>query len=584
MKKFPPKRSLAAWFIMVLLIAMIPLLLIYYTAYSSNVHVLQEEIAGSLRRQNVEFTEHLQDDMAHIVSTNFMLSQNWELGKLSVVPDEFTGYQKAMAFRNIQDKIYLVQLTSRFIQDISVYFPTMDKCLTTSSINSMLAEMRTITEELDQLPKDQFIYHRGNMILVSETTFSNELETPNLVIRTTLSQKELIHYFHDFYWNQISSGTVTSLHSQDWLAPLAPDSLEERFRQQIIQEVDPDTKTIQESQFLANHEGHTYQVIYSYIPFVDLLLIRYFDLSQVRQAMGMSSTMPAFFAAVVALAFLMVYYALYQLVNRPLKRLTTAFGEVEKGNLDVKLAQEAKGEFAYVFHGFSHMLSRLKILMEQTYLQGQMVKKSELKQLQAQIDPHFLYNGFFILNKRIRSGDQEGALAFSQLLSDYFQYVTKNARDAVPLQEEVTHAYNYARIQQIRFKNRLSLTLEPVPDICADLLIPRLVLQPIVENFFKHVLDREEGTTSLRISFRPTEQGVDLLIEDSGSELADETISAMRSALEKPVDEKEVSGLANVHRRLKLYFGESYGLTFDRSDMGGLMVCMHILNGKETVQ
>lgn len=568
----PRRYSLAVLFLLVLLCAMLPLLIIYFTAHTHNVRLLREEVVSSLQRQNQDFSDRLMDDISRIVNTNYMLTQNWELGKLAVVPNDFTGFQKAQAFSSIQDKIFLAQLNSRFIETISVYFPGIDKCISTNSSSQVLAEMREIVTQLDALPQGELFVYQGEMMLLSENTFSSGSTVPNMVIRTTLSRRELLSFFEDRYWNELSHGVVVSLHSTDWPQKIPPESLEALFCAQVGQELQNYGQAPQDGQLQLPVEGKTYQLLYSYIPYADLLLLRYFDIAEIDASLGFSRTMLFLFAVVAGLSFALIYYALYRLVNRPLKTLLNGFARMEAGDLDFELEADTRGEFTHVYTGFSQMLARLRVLMQQTYLQGKLVKKSEFKQLQAQIDPHFLYNGFFILNKRIHAGDTEGALAFSKLLSDYFRYVTQNARDTVPLCEEVAHAYNYARIQQIRFANRLALLLDPVPQAYAQILIPRLVLQPIVENVFRHVLDAAEGLTQLQISYHQVDENVEIWIEDSGSSITEEKLDAMRQALLRTADEKEISGLTNVHLRLQLYYGMQYGLSYGRSEMGGLLV------------
>ncbi len=575
--RVPRRYSLAVLFLLVLCCAMLPLLAIYYTAHAYNVRLLREEVISSLQRQNQDFSDRLTDDISRIINTNYMLTQNWELGKLAIVPDEFTGFEKAQTFSSIQDKIYLAQLNSRFIETISVYFPGMDKCLSTNSSALMLSKMRAIATQLDALPQGQFFVYDGEMILLSENTFSSSATQANMVIQTTLSRRELLAFFKDQYWNDLSQGMVFSLHSADWPDQIAPDSLDAIFYQRISEQMRLQDKNRQQTGALqVEAEGKRYQLLYSYIPYAELILLRYFDIAQIDSSLGFSRSMLFLFAVVAGLSFALIYYALYRLVNRPLKTLLNGFARVEAGDFDFELDADTRGEFTHVYTGFSQMLAKLRVLMQQTYLQGKLVKRSEFKQLQAQIDPHFLYNGFFILNKRIRSGDTEGALAFSKLLSDYFRYVTQNARDIVPLQEEVAHAYNYARIQQIRFANRLSLLLDPVPAAYEQVQIPRLVLQPIVENVFRHVLDVAEGLTQLHISYHQVERNVEIWIEDSGTSITDEKLAAMRQALLRTQDEKEISGLTNVHMRLRLYYGANYGLFYEQSSMGGLLVRVRI--------
>lgn len=576
------RYSLTLLFLVVLLLAMLPLLAIYYTAHTVNTRMLRDEVTHSIMRQNEDFIARVQSDMTRIINTNYMLTQNWELGKLAAIPEDFTPYEMAQTFRNIQDKIFLAQLNSRFIKNINVYFPTLDKCLSTNSSNYKLSEMRQLTSDLDELPKDKFFIRDGEMMLVSENTFSSASEHTNMVVQTTLSQNELLAWLRDKSVNELSSGSIMSVQNMNWPRAVESDSIDAYFYNKVMDEL-TDTNIEQSGQMTLKYEDVTYQMIYSYMPYAGLVLMRYFDVSEIEGTFGTAQIMLILFAAVVALSFILIYYAIYRLVHRPLKALTAAFARVEQGNLNFELDEEARGEFAFVFKGFSHMLSSLRVLIDQTYLQGQMVKKSEFKQLQAQIDPHFLYNGFFILNKRIRAGDNTGALAFSKLLSDYFRYVTQNARDTVPLYEEVAHAYNYARIQQVRFSNRLELTLDPVPEKFEQLPIPRLVLQPIVENVFRHVLDGAQEMTKLRISYHETMSSVELWVEDSGSSITPEKLESMRRSLLSTQQDKEVSGLMNVHMRLQLFWGEDYGLSYDQSEMGGLLVRVCIPRGKEEI-
>ena len=569
-------KSLTALLVAVLLAAMLPLLLIYYTAHTINVKLLQEEVNSSLKRQNDDFADRLRDDLTRIITTHYILTRDSELGKLAAMPETFTRFEQLQAFLSIEDKIAIAQLNSRFIHDITVYIPAQEKCLHTNGTAYTLEEMRSITQQIDTLPHEQFFIHDGELILISENTYSNDSGGPDMVIRTTLSAWELLNFFRDAYWSSISNGTVMHLQSTQWPQKIKPDSREAFFFQQIRAQLTDAKDTIQDGELLLEHQGSTWKVLFSYIPYADLVLLRYYDVASINDSFGISSTLLMLFAAVAALAFLLIYYALYRLVKRPLNTLTQAFARVEAGNLNFELEAEARGDFAYVFQGFSHRLSRLKVLIQETYLQGQMVKKSEFKQLQAQIDPHFLYNGFFILNKRIRANDNEGALAFSKLLSDYFRYVTQNARDAVPLREEIAHAYNYAHIQQIRFSNRLRLMLEEPPEACMEWPIPRLILQPIVENVFRHVLDSAEDVTTLHITYAARENEMELRIEDNGSTLTEETLTRMRDALARTDDEKEISGLTNVHMRLRLFYGPAYGLIYEKSQLGGLLVRIRI--------
>lgn len=585
MKLYVPKEkhTLTIRIVILLLVAIIPLTVIYYRAFFLSQQIVQNEMSESLARQNQDFMDRLRADTLRIQSTTHMLASNWEIGKLGVVPDTYSLFEKAQALQNIQDKIYLAQINSRFIESINVYFPAMDKSVATNLTASTLQTMRDITKNIADIPHDIFTYYDGQMILVSEITFNEETGVPNLVMCTVLSERELKLFFQGNNNRDIVGTDIFSVQEAEWLRDDQNTQLQQFLENQVKSQLADDDDAFQTSdKFKIRFEGREYVVIYSYLSSVDVVLMQFYKAADM--ALVSTQMMRSFlwlFAVVAALVFLWIYFAFRVIVDRPLKRLMKAFQQVEGGDLQLPPHTDEKGEFAYIFKGFDSMLLRLHVLLSHTYWQGQMVKRAEFKQLQAQIDPHFLYNGFFILNKRIRARDFTGALSFSKLLSDYFRYITQNTQDSVSLQSEMQHAYNYVNIQQERFKNRLKLDIMALPEAYYDVRIPRLVLQPVCENVFKHVLDQSEIPLTLRIRYQTVlEQLLIITVEDSGQRLTDETLASLRESFGKPMDDGEISGLTNVDKRLRLFYGETYGVSVERSTLGGLLVCLYIDAGR----
>ena len=113
---------------------------------------------------------------------------------------------------------------------------------------------------------------------------------------------------------------------------------------------------------------------------------------------------------------------------------------------------------------FNQMVVNLRSLIDQAYKQKIMTQRAELKQLQSQINPHFLYNSFFILNTMAHTGDLEGIETFTTQLGGYFQFVTRNASDEVALHQEIHHARLYTEIQSCDFPSRIKVDFEPLPE------------------------------------------------------------------------------------------------------------------------
>jgi two-component system sensor histidine kinase YesM len=153
----------------------------------------------------------------------------------------------------------------------------------------------------------------------------------------------------------------------------------------------------------------------------------------------------------------------------------------------------------------------------------------------------------------------------------------------VPLSDEINHAEAYIRIQMARFSNRIETRIEPVPDGIERQWVPKLILQPLIENAYTHGLGTklEEGLVIL--SFVRSEQVLQVVIEDNGDELQDSTLAELHGRLTRMNDNmvEETTGIINVHKRLQLKFGKEYGLIAERSKLGGLKITMKLPRPEE---
>lgn len=193
-------------------------------------------------------------------------------------------------------------------------------------------------------------------------------------------------------------------------------------------------------------------------------------------------------------------YTTYRLVKNPINKIVESFRRLEQGALDVNIQFKASDEFNYLYEEFNTMVDCLNTLIDNNYKQQIYIQKAELKQLQSQINPHFLYNSYFILRRMILDRDFENAENLSNYLGTYFQYITRNVMEGVTLQKEMEHAISYARIQQMRFSERMAVEFGEVPPKYRNLIVPRLIMQPILENSIEHGLNRS-AKEGLFVSF-----------------------------------------------------------------------------------
>ena len=247
--------------------------------------------------------------------------------------------------------------------------------------------------------------------------------------------------------------------------------------------------------------------------------------------------------------------------------------------MDFEIVHKHRDEFKYIYERFNSMLINLRLLIDQVYIQKILVQKAELRQLQTQINPHFLYNSFFILHRWIKYGYTDGAIQFSYQLGNYFQFLTRNSADEVPLSLEIEHARTYIDIQAIRFSNKLDVHFEELQAEYYSIMVPRLILQPIIENAFNHGLENIVDRMILSIKFTQSGNMLNIIVEDNGNVLEDSVIERMKQALDDESGSNEITGMVNIHRRIRSKFGKECGVSLARSELGGLKVIISIPTG-----
>ena len=252
----------------------------------------------------------------------------------------------------------------------------------------------------------------------------------------------------------------------------------------------------------------------------------------------------------------------------------TLFGDLNKYRYQIWAFTSVVAVIAAIFlYTIYNMLSGIDRIVQEAYEQKLMLKNSELNQLQAQINPHFINNSYFLLHRMIKSGDKDKAVMFSKQMGVYFKYITGDIGTMTPLFREIEHARIYAGIQAVRFEGRIEVRFGECPEDCGHLYAPRLILQPVLENAFEHAFkDTLEGGL-LTINFSSSEKGLRIFVEDNEKTLSDYDIEELNKFIHSgDVSREDSIGLINIHRRLVLAFGAEGYLQLSRSDLGGLKV------------
>lgn len=251
-------------------------------------------------------------------------------------------------------------------------------------------------------------------------------------------------------------------------------------------------------------------------------------------------------------------FRLSRSITDPLVALVHRVEAVTDGDLTVRQPVRTQiHEIQTLSNGMEAMIGRLNEEMRAGQLRQENLRRTELALLQAQINPHFLYNTMDTIVWLIEAEKSQEAVEMVTNLSSFFRHCLSNGEDVITLAEEESHVRSYLQIQQARYQDILSYTIDIDPEL-RNIQLPKLTLQPLVENALYHGIKLKRAMGTIRIKGWEEDGGVILQVEDDGVGMTRQRLEELRVGLaqEKPVG----FGLSAVHQRLRLQFGEGYGL------------------------
>lgn len=255
-------------------------------------------------------------------------------------------------------------------------------------------------------------------------------------------------------------------------------------------------------------------------------------------------------------------------VTQPLKQLSEEMGRIKSGNFDSKIESKRKDEVGILIDSYNYMIGEIKRLVNEVYEEKMAQKTAEIKALQAQINPHFLYNTLDTVNWMLLDRGEDDISDIILNLGDLMKYSISGSNHLVPLREEIKYVRSYLEIQKCRMEDRLDYSIS-VADNCIECKCPKLLLQPIVENAIKHGIEPLARGGKIEIEAFLGRGGLNILLKDNGKGMEEEEI-------ENIISGNANIGLNNVMKRIKLLYGQEYGLHIQSQKNEGTEVDLSI--------
>ena len=300
------------------------------------------------------------------------------------------------------------------------------------------------------------------------------------------------------------------------------------------------------------------------------------DALQSTMITNMVVLMGAIVILALGLLFFLLSYSrkLSRRIVEPIDMLCERLVAIGRGGLLVcEPIQADVEEVQLLSDGIESMVGHLKRLIERNTEQEKQQRRTELALLQAQINPHFLYNTLDTIIWLIESGEISEAVAMVSSLSNFFRFSLSRGQNVITIQEEQQHIRSYLEIQHMRYRDLMEYVID-IPEELNAYILPKLTLQPLVENALYHGIKIRRRKGLIRVSGRLEGDQLVLEVADDGSGMTPERLEEVRASLVN--GRKEGFGLRTVHQRIQILFGMEYGLTLESDPDAGTKIYVRI--------
>ncbi len=332
----------------------------------------------------------------------------------------------------------------------------------------------------------------------------------------------------------------------------------------------------------ARIQGGSYQIRSELSGYTGWRTVGVFSMDEVMA--GVNTIIYILIASIIISLILIVTVSFHmgRTMTQPILRLKQLMKRAESGDLSVRFDSPYNDEIGALGWSFNHMIEQIDNLIHMVYVEQKNKRLAEMKSLQEQIKPHFLYNTLDTISWMARDYEAEDIVKLVDALTNMFRIGLSHGNDIITVQEEITHVSNYLYIQKIRYKDRLNYEIH-VEESLYPYKVPKLILQPLVENAIYHGIKAKRGGGTVYVSGEARGKSMILTIRDNGAGMPQEKVEELnrRMSEHSELDEKTSFGMFYIRERIQLCYGEQYGVRVESQLGEGTCVTITLPRDKE---
>ncbi|WP_338554272.1 sensor histidine kinase [Paenibacillus sp. KS-LC4] len=568
------ERSLFSKLVGSLILFLLPVFILSIYSNRVNENAMTEQIKQSSISRLSTLATQLDNTILQLeVFTNILIRDPnvIEFQDLSLVTSSY--YEQINRKKIIQDKLYLQSASTEWINDVTVYSPQTGQTISTVNGTSFDPErlQRLSKENWNFILNDEQTNKLGKVthLTVEPYEAGGGISKANSIIEISFDMSNVIHMLDKF--KSQGSGEALFYKSSDTF--LATSSFPSYLLSEAVSAL-KQRQLADEGGITLNINGISYLLTYSNVQALDGYVVSVVPLSEILTPLRMTNRFAYLVYGLLLIVGIAVSWLLYRNVQVPLRALVKGVQQIKMGQYKTRIPLQVNNEFRLIISRFNDMADQIQQLIENVLEQQLHTREAELKQLQSQINPHFLYNSLTYVISMTKLNRKDAVLEMAYHLSDYYRYTTRVENQLVKLEDELKNAADYLSIHRMRM-SRIRYGIDVLSGMMT-LIVPRLILQPIVENALIHGVEALEDVGVITITGRCTGNEYSLIVEDNGGSMNFERLQDLRKLLTSRHGEgAESCGLLNVHRRLQLRYGADSGLKLSINAASGLRVELH---------
>lgn len=590
-------------FLIITCISLIPLIITNFYFYRNLTETLQENTVKSLDESLTNLAKRTHFYMQTIETYSYTISKDAAL--ISALKNATTVKEEdhAESFQQFRDASKTFFLRVNFMNSI---ISNLSNCYLYKPEESVFMD-NNLTFYTGMNPEYLPFYQTlSNNHYQDSWEFTKTLDFPSLFHNNTHNSKNALSYLTTIYANQqplaclsinlqctYFAETFQSLSKQTGGNLLvymgnqlisSTDEIKVDFSDTVFKKAKNPEKKYSGS-FQLKNSNASYLAVYHYMDEYDMTFI--YLLQDSVYLGNITQIMPNVILLCIILLVLLFILCIYisNMFYTPIKPLLKVMEDVQNNRMQTRITHKRNDEYQKIYTGFNNMMDEVNSLIDRLVISTSLQKDSQIKLLQAQMNPHFIYNTLESIYSLAKIHGEEEIANVIESLSSFYRFSLSGGASEITLRQAVSMTEHYLNIQNFRFDNTITCEIRLEPGL-ADYPVPKFAIQAIVENSIYHGIEPSNHPGYLTIDAYSQDENIIIKIKDNGIGIKNQELEALKRSIETPFasqlqqQEAENFALRNLNQQIKLHYGDSYGLTIESAQNTGTSItitlpCQH---------